>query len=225
MVSKRTTLRLITLPSSNTTGSPYTLGQAQDHISRGPLGSRIQWIRQQPLDYLSSINSVFDVAVLAHSLWYFATPLDIVSTFRALKKQSKRLLLAEWSLFATHPQGQPHVLAALAQASLECRKRDSISNIRTVLSPKRLIGLAVEAGWRLEKETRFSPSRDLADGRWEVAACLSPAFVKEVEERIEDLRERQIVLALRDACEAGVGSLEGEIEGVRSMDVWVASFV
>ena len=177
------------------------------------------------MDYLDSIASSFDVAVLAHSMWYFANPSDIISTFRALKHRSKRLLLAEWSLFATYPQSQPHLLAALAQASLECRKQDSRSNIRTVLSPDRLIQLAVEAGWKLENETRFSPSRDLADGRWEVDACLSPAFVQEVDDNIEDLREKQVVLALRDACEASVVSLKNGKEGVRSMDVWVASFV
>lgn len=77
----------------------------------------------------------------------------------------------------------------------------------------------------MEDETRFSPSRDLADGRWEVAACLSLAFAKEVDDNIDDPREKQVVLALRDACEASVVSLKNGKEGVRSMDVWVASFV
>ncbi|KAI4723558.1 S-adenosyl-L-methionine-dependent methyltransferase [Aureobasidium sp. EXF-10727] len=117
-------------------GSPYTLGQAQSHISQGPLGSRITWVQQLPLNYLSSLPAPasvsdgknFDATVLAHCLWYFPSPSLILDAFRALKQHSKRLLLAEWSLVATHPSAQPHVLAALAQAALECRKPQSESN-------------------------------------------------------------------------------------------------
>ncbi|PYI07672.1 putative SAM-dependent methyltransferase [Aspergillus sclerotiicarbonarius CBS 121057] len=212
-------------------GAPYTLGQAQDHISQGPLGGRITWVQQSPLDYLSSLPSpaskskAFDATVLAHSLWYFASPSLILSTFRALKQHSKRLLLAEWSLVATHPSAQPHVLAALTQAALECRKPNSDSNVRTVLGPKQLTELALAAGWQLESETRVQGDEGLLDGQWEVSACLSSSFKKEVEEQVSDERERAVVLALRDACEASLEGIQGGRKGVRSMDVWVANFV
>lgn len=214
-------------------GAPYTLGQAQDHISLGPLGSRITWVQQSPLDYLSSLPSspptseskAFDVTVLAHSLWYFASPSLILSTFRAIKQHSKRLVLAEWSSVATHPSAQPHVLATLTQAALECRKSDSDSNVRTVLGPKRLTELALAAGWQLESETRVQPGEGLLDGQWEVDACLSSSFEKEVEEQVGDERERGVVLALRDACEASLEGVEGGRKGVKAMDVWVANFV
>ncbi|KAH0146372.1 S-adenosyl-L-methionine-dependent methyltransferase, partial [Aureobasidium melanogenum] len=148
-------------PADLNYGAPYTLSQAQGHISQGPLGNRITWVQQSPLDYLSSLTSpafptegrVFDATVLAHCLWYFPSPMLILDTFRALKQHSKRLLLAEWSLVATEPSAQPHVLAALTQAALECRKPTSTSNVRTVLSPKRLTELASAAGWQLEGET------------------------------------------------------------------------
>ncbi|OAA53892.1 hypothetical protein ISF_08594 [Cordyceps fumosorosea ARSEF 2679] len=147
-------------------GAPYTLCQAQGHISQGPLGRQITWVQQAPLEYLSSLHpssgsskpinesKTFDAAVLAHSLWYFASPSLILATLRAIKQHSKRLLLAEWSLMATHPSAQPHVLAALAQAALERHEpRESVSNVRTMLGPKRLIELAVAAGWQLESDT------------------------------------------------------------------------
>ncbi|PWY77382.1 S-adenosyl-L-methionine-dependent methyltransferase [Aspergillus heteromorphus CBS 117.55] len=212
-------------------GAPYTLGQAQDHLSQGPLGGRITWVQQPPLAYLASLpaseDMAFDATVLAHCLWYFSSPSLILSTFRALRQHSKRLLLAEWSLVATHPSAQPHVLAALTQAALECRKPTSDSNIRTVLGPKRLTQLALAAGWQLERETRVPDQGEggLLDGKWEVDACLSSSFEREVEEVVSDERERAVILASRDACEASVQGVQGGRKGVRAMDVWVASFV
>ncbi|OOQ87824.1 SAM-dependent methyltransferase [Penicillium brasilianum] len=187
-------------------------------------------VQQSPPDYLSSLpaseSKAFDATVLAHCLWYFASPSLILSTFRALKQHSKRLLLAEWSLVATHPSAQPHVLAALTKAALECRKsKSSDSNVRTVLGPKRLTELALAAGWRLESETRVQGGEGLLDGQWEVSACLSSSFKREVEEQVSDERERAAILASRDACEASLQGVQGGQKGVRAMDVWVASFV
>jgi hypothetical protein len=164
--------------------------------------------------------------VLAHCLWYISAPSLILSTFRAIKHHSKRLLLAEWSLIATHPSAQPHVLAALTQAVLECRKRENgDSNVRTVLGPKRLTELALAAGWHLECETLVQGGEGLLDGQWEVSTCLSSSFERKVEERVSDEREREAVLALRDACEASLEGIKGGRKGVRAMDVWVANFV
>ncbi|KAF2759601.1 S-adenosyl-L-methionine-dependent methyltransferase [Pseudovirgaria hyperparasitica] len=207
----------------------HTLGQAQDHISQGPLGKQITWVQQSPLEYLSSLSprtgdsKAFDVAVLAHCLWYFSSPSLILTTFRALRQHSKRLLLAEWSLVATYSAAQPHVLAVLAQAALESHKSKSDSNVRTVLGPKRLTKLALAAGWQLESEARLQCGEGLLDGQWEVSTCLSASFEREVE-RVSDERERGVILALRDACEASLeGVCEGQ-KGVRGMDVWAASF-
>jgi len=54
------------------TGAPSTLRQAQDYISQGPLGQRITWVQEDPMDYLSSLASggakTFYATVLAHSL-------------------------------------------------------------------------------------------------------------------------------------------------------------
>lgn len=221
--------------TNNPAGSPYTLGQAQAHISQGPLGRRVTWIQQSPLDYLSSLPppsstssspvKTFDAVVLAHCLWYFPSSSLILSTFRALKQHSKRLLLAEWSLVATHPSAQPHILAALTQAALECRKPQSVSNVRTVLSPKRLTELALAAGWQIENKARVQCEQGLLDGQWEVDACLGASFEAQVEEKVSDERERACVLALRDACEASLKDVQDGREGVRAMDVWVATFV
>jgi hypothetical protein len=55
------------------------------------------------------------------------------------------------------------------------------ANVRTVLGPKRLIDLAVAAEWQLESETLVQGGEGLLDGQWEVSACLSSSFQKEVE--------------------------------------------
>ncbi|KAK8023797.1 SAM-dependent methyltransferase [Apiospora rasikravindrae] len=109
------------------------------------------------------------------------------------------------------PSAQPHVLAALTQAALECRKpsASSDSNVRTVLGPKRLTELALAAGWQLESESRVQCGEGVLDGQWEVAACLSSSFEKEVEEQVGDERERAVVLASRDACEASLEGVQG----------------
>lgn len=209
------------------TGSPYTVGQAQSHISRGALGKRITWMLQQPIEYLASlppVDKLFDVTVLAHSIWYFSSPALILHTLRQLKQHSKRLILAEWSLVATHPSAQPHVLAALTQAALECRKVKSTSNIRTVLSPKRLTALALAAGWQLHSEIRVESGEGLLDGQWEVSACLSPAFEKQIEHKVDDERERGVIQAMRDACEASLEGISGGQEKIRAMDAWTATF-
>ena len=94
-----------------------------------------------------------------------------------------------------------------------------------MLSPKRLAELALAAGWQLEGETFVQGGEALLDGQWEVSACLSSFFEREVEEQVGDRRERAMILASRDACEASLKGLQGGHKGVRAMDVWVADFV
>lgn len=94
-----------------------------------------------------------------------------------------------------------------------------------MLGPKRLTELALAAGWQLESETRVQGGEGLLDGQWEVSACLSSSFERDVEEQVSDERERGAVLALRDACDASLKGVQGGRQGVRAMDVWVASLV
>ncbi|EJT97267.1 hypothetical protein DACRYDRAFT_25090 [Dacryopinax primogenitus] len=204
-------------------GAPFTIGDAQAHLSSGPLGAHITWVQSSPIDYLSS-SSQFDTAVLAHCLWYFSSPSLLLSTLRALRARCTNLCIGEWSLSASLKEGQAHVFAALTQAALECRKPSSESNVRTVLSPSAIKTLAQEAGWSLESERSITPELRLLDGRWEVGDVLDPAFEEEVKENVQDERERGVIFALRDATQAAVDRVEG-MKGVGCMEVWVAVFV
>ncbi|KAE9386895.1 S-adenosyl-L-methionine-dependent methyltransferase [Gymnopus androsaceus JB14] len=212
-------------PGSLDYGSPFTLGQAQSHLSAGRLGPRITWKQGDPLDFLrSESNTEYDVTVLSICIWYFASPSVLVPILRALSTRSKRIFIAEWSLSASKMESQPHVLAALTQAALECRKPSSISNVRTVLSPVAIEASAKEAGWVVESRDVVHPKDNVLDGKWEVQAVINDGFLKQVEDSVKDERERGVVYALRDSVVASVEKVGG-IGKITSMDVWCAIFI
>jgi len=212
-------------PASLDYGSPFTLGQAQAHISAGPLGSRITWVQTDPITFAAEKASEpkYDVAVMALSLWYFASPAQVRDTFRALSTRAHRVCIAEYALSATDPAAVPHVLAALTQSALEAHKPTSSTNVRTVLSPIRLKALAVEAGLELVKEGIVVPVQGMFDGRWETNEVKAKYFEEEIVKTIVDEKQRSVALALRDAMEASLKQL-GEGVKIRTMDIWVGSF-
>ncbi|KAF4622067.1 hypothetical protein D9613_009101 [Agrocybe pediades] len=213
-------------PAPPSYGAPFTVRQAQQHITSGALGKRINWIAGDPLDVLSKDSSpatTYDIGILAHCLWYFSNPSVIRQTFERLGSTCKRVYVAEWALSASKPTGLPHVFAALTQASLECRKPQSDSNVRTVSSPAAIRKLAEEAGLKMVKESTFTPNNGLLDGKWEVSAVASAGFVKEVEDNVKDERERSVVFALRDSVLRSLEAVGGR-DSLTSMDVWCAVF-
>lgn len=208
-------------------GSPYTIGEAQAHLSAGRLGPRIHWVRTDPLEFLRADDTLqYDVAVLAHSPWYFASPSLLLDTLRLLSTRAKKVCIAEWSLSSPgSPATNAHVLAVLAQAALECHKapEETRSNVRTVLSPAQLKKVAAEAGLQVDGECTVTPARGIYDGMWEAKAVVGERFTKEVEEVVKNEREKSVVLALRDATLACISQLERGVKDVRSMDTWVCS--
>lgn len=207
-------------------GSPKTLGQAHDVISAGPLGSRIAWIQAEPLEILSANSDTprYDVAVLAHSLWYFASPALILETLRVLATRAHYICIAEWSLScAEGSNATTHVLAVLAQGAMECRKPASESNVRTVVSPARIKELAAQAGLVLQTEGLVTPGAGVYDGRWETEHAVRARFADEVEEFVKDDREKVLIFSMTDAMEAQVLRVGG-MKNVGTMDGWVAVF-
>lgn len=120
------------------------------------------------------------------------------------------------------------MLAALTQTNLECRKPagTSTSNIRTILSPSRIRNLALAAadGMKVLQERTAPPVEGLEDGGWEVWSVRDTAFVQEVEEMIEDEREKAVIFAMRDSVLASAQAVKDRGEKLSTMDVWVASF-
>lgn len=177
------------------------------------------------MQLLQEDSTQYDVAVLAHCLWYFSSTDAITETLRLVSTRAKKICIAEWSLsMAPARPHNTHVLAVLAQAALECRKVKSESNVRTVVSPAGIKSLARDAGLVLERECTVTPAATVRDGVWETTAVVAADFEMAVQEHVKDGRERALVLALRDATVSSVAGVEGGAKAVLPMDVWTGVF-
>ena len=206
-------------------GTPFNLQQTHAHLRASAVGDRITFHRTDPLDFLSSAtDAVYDVAVLAHCIWYFAKPSIVVDTLKALSVRAKRICIAEYALVASSPSAFPHVLAALAHASLECRKTEGKNNICTALTPKRIKEMATEAGLVLVEEGVLNAPAKMLDGQWEVSSVLGKVFEEELSV-VKDEGERSVVEALRYATRASKEALAQTGMKVTTMDVWHGVFV
>ncbi|KAK3330685.1 hypothetical protein B0H66DRAFT_72058 [Apodospora peruviana] len=208
-------------------GAPFTLGQAQSHLSSGPLGSHISWHQADPVAFLtaSSPETKWDVAVLAHCIWYFKSPSALTKILEALNgRVTGAVCVAEYALHATETAAAPHVLATLARSTFEAHRADSTENIQTVLSPAAIKEIAAAAGWKLAGEDTVIPERGLSDGQWEAMSVVASDFVSTVDKEILDERVKAVLTSARDATIAAVEGVGGMKE-VRTMDVWVAALV
>jgi hypothetical protein len=223
-------------------GSPWTLSQAQTHIKTTSLGPRISFhLSTNPIDFLCSQPPdapPYDYIVLAHCIWYFESPSSLSSLISACTGRTKHLCIAEWSLRASLPASQPHVLTALLLASLEAKRKVATDgNIRSVVSPKQIIASITspsgsQPGFGLEKEETGLTNEGMLDGYWEVSYNLRTRdkVLGRLEEQGVPEKELSAMIAMYDAVEASVGLLQApegkeRVRVVRSMDYWVGKFV
>ena len=203
------------------------LGSAQRHILTTPLGARIRFHHATATAYVETYaGPAYDYIVLAHSLWYFATPAVLPGLLAALTPHlspSTSLCIAEWSLHASSPACTPHVWTALLRALLEAKRAvPSAANIRTVVSPSQVKNIVItHSPLKLIKEEIIPTNHGMQDGFWEVSYTLR--------KRDKDMRrlvDKGVSDAERVQVEASFDALQGEagVEGVRSMDFWVAVF-
>ncbi|KAG8862980.1 hypothetical protein FRB96_000400 [Tulasnella sp. 330] len=210
-------------------GAPWTLAQAQSHLSKSAIGPQITWVNDDPIHHLKNLPSdepLFDTAVLANCIWYMSSPSILRDILAVVSTRAKRVCIAEYSLNASTPAAFPHVLAVLAQAALETHKPISESNVRTVLSPRAIKKLVTEASTNIELEWEdvIVPYESVDDGRWEIDAVQNGSFASGVAEHVSNEREKASLDAMKDALDTavkGVAALNGRC---RTMDVWIASF-
>jgi SAM-dependent methyltransferase len=206
-------------------GAPFTLAQAQSHLSAGPLGPLVTFHRADPIEFLAANpDAKWDVAVLAHCIWYFRSADTLREILAALRGRVKRVCIAEWALHATEPKAAAHVLAVLARATFEAHRVDSEENIQTLLSPRAIKEVAGRTGWKVESEGTVVPEAELSDGHWEVGTVVDKEFVDEIEKEVKDERVKAVLASARDAVIAAADAAGGA-KMVRSMDVWVATLV
>lgn len=214
-------------------GAPFTLEEAQDCISKSAVGERVRWHRAAPEDFLALRSSTagapglapggWDVAVLTHCIWYFASPDVLGKILQALKGKVDKVCIAEYALGATEREAVPHVLAALARGTLEAHKRESRQNIQTLLSPEGIKEVAARAGWGLQREAVVVPGEGLLDGVWETGSVVGEAFQREIEQSVEDDRVKTVLKSARASVVAAVQAVGG-VKRVRTMDVWAGVF-
>lgn len=212
-------------PGAPDYGAPFTLAQAQSHLSAGPIGPLVTWHRADPVEFLAAnADAQWDVAVLAHCIWYFSSEDTLRQILAALKGRVARVCLAEWAMHATEPAAAAHVLAALARATFEAHRVDSDENIQTPASPRVIKEIVGQAGWKVETEGTVVPEVELADGFWETGTVVGKGFVEDFEKEIKDERVKAVLASARDATIAAADAAGGA-KKVRCMDVWVANLI
>ncbi|CZT17889.1 uncharacterized protein RCC_03726 [Ramularia collo-cygni] len=196
-------------------GAPFTLGQAQDQISRSAqVGEKITWVQSDPIQYIQRTSELLpDFAVLAHSLFYLESEQYFVELLRALAVVARRhgdgkamkVLIAEWGMRASNSAADAHVLAVKAQAANPITD----GNVRTVITPADIQRLASEAGLKIEREVWLA-CPDVEDGQWEVGSVKTMEYdgvagfqIRAMERAVAELGDRKIA----------------------SMDVWTGVFV
>ena len=222
-----------------------TLAEAQEHlVSHEELRNTLSFSLTTPLSSVLSPHSTntYTHAVLVHSLYYFSSESDIISTFEALAAHTppiKYLCLAEHGLQATHHEQLPHVLAVLVQAaayalqlaSQASNEAVAQANVRTVMSPASILRAAAQAGWTIakdeqgnERQSFLTPSPELQDGGWECGTAVSMSWLEGVKNSVGPGHERELasIGAQRDATRSMVGIVKGNGLKPRTMDVWCA---
>jgi len=189
-------------------GTPYTLAEAQGHLSKSPIGASIEWVQADPLEAFrnNATMSSPDYVVLAHSMLYMKDEVYLSALLRALAQTgAKKLLLAEWGMRASNDGAKAHVYAVQAQAAQPLHQ----GNVQLYIDPARVVQLAEEAGWTIEKDS-WIESPELDDGTWEVAATRSMLNSKDLVDEARALGEK----------------MEQSMNGnVRSMDVWTSVLI
>ncbi|KAK0569180.1 hypothetical protein OC861_001216 [Tilletia horrida] len=208
-------------------GAPLSLGQAQGILTASSIGSRISFQQADVPAFFASAaknGSPFEVALLVHSLFYFASEAELLQTLKTLKESGhvKNLCIAEYSLTVSQPEAISHLLSMVAQSFLP--KEDA--NIRTLFSPAQIKRLAEEAGFKLQGESIIQ-NPGIQDGRWEVQTTLGLEQERKANagSLAENSGEQRNLLTFSTLCDSIRANLPTTgVKGVTCADVWTATF-
>ncbi len=151
-------------------GAPVSLGDSTDLLSNGPLGTQIQF--HLGFDERSPLPTHFDAVVFAHCSWYFSSLEALAEILRSVGACAPTLFFSEWDLEPNSSDQLGHLMAVVIQGQIQAFDSDSSANVRTPYSRQTMNRILAECGWVIRSEMRLV-SPDVADGRWEIDACLA----------------------------------------------------
>jgi len=212
-------------------GTP-PVGAGQKHLLSSPLGGQLEFIFSSGSEYLATTTKTFDYIVICHTVWYFPDPTTLCNTLKAASKYAAshgntKLLIAEYGLAITEPCTAPHVLTALAVSTLESvRGSNEMRYMGWTPTPAQATAIAGKAGWKLAAQSSVTPPMRQRFAWREMTMVVREryGFEKLVNELPVAERMKSTILAIRDAVMESTEKLEGKMDALRDMDVWVASF-
>lgn len=117
------------------------------------------------------------------------------------------------------------MLAALAQATLGAGGvGDADRNVRTVVGQEWIKEVTQKEGWVVRDEVTVIPPKEMADGRWEVAAAVGNDFQKRLEEVAErDASLGSVLHGIKEALRMAIVAIGGSVNEVETMNAWPAN--
>ncbi|MGW6929631.1 methyltransferase domain-containing protein [Lentzea sp. NPDC054927] len=150
-------------------GAPVTVGESARHLLDGPLGDRVD-MRYETDVLTDEAGTGYDLVVLAHCSWYFASGDLLERTLKKARELGTRLCFAEWNPEPARPDQIPHLLAVLAQD----RMAETDGNVRAPLTRATLLAALGRAGWQVDEIVDVDTSA-LQDADWEISIALQEA--------------------------------------------------
>ncbi|REB07266.1 class I SAM-dependent methyltransferase [Sporosarcina sp. BI001-red] len=145
-------------------GSPFTLGQATDHILQSSLGERITFHLETDFNNFE-VEVPFDVAVFSHCSWYFKNPFELLGFLKRVRGLAKRICFAEWDLQFTEMSQRSHFVAVSILA-LYSQFVENESNVQNLFNKSQIQQLLEQAGFQIEKD-KIVDATFLPDAKWE----------------------------------------------------------
>lgn len=212
-------------------GTPLIV-EAQAHLAKCPLGDRITFINDDPTSYLAGLpettTPTFDYIVFGHCIWFFPSPETFPEMLAKARPHARSVLVAEYSYRTSLPAAFPHVLAAQYNAVIEALFPErGIYNVRCALTPLQISSAIEQAGWAPAVTQEYvTPSAVLRDAWREVMMVTRSGMFRQHLDQAAGVSAstKTVLVAMRDAVQAGVDNLGGGVDGVRNMDAWVARF-
>ncbi len=126
--------------AESTYGAPVSLGDSAKRLLESPVGEQIEFrFQYDVMDRTSELDhNEFDVIVLAHCTWYFASLELLGAVLSRVRPLASRICMSEWDLQPEQSSQFGHFLAVLIQGQIEVHKASSKANVRTPYSREQL---------------------------------------------------------------------------------------